>query len=85
MDVQRYKQFVLESKMIERSSDFAIKNAGKLNEIYFNMSDDEIALNGDKLIQKMEYWEHRLLLEDRIMEKHMEKYIDLIDDENESW
>tara|TARA_R110002020_G_scaffold115149_2_gene264840 strand:+ start:129 stop:344 length:216 start_codon:yes stop_codon:yes gene_type:complete len=71
--------------MIERSSEFAIKNAGKLNEEYFNMSDDEIAYSGDQLIQQLTYWENRLLLEDRIMEKHIEKYRDLLDDENEKW
>lgn len=85
MNDQRYKQFVLECKMIERSSEFAIKNAGKLNEEYFNMSDDEIAYSGDQLIQQLTYWENRLLLEDRIMEKHIEKYRDLLDDENEKW
>ena len=85
MNDQRYKQFVLESEMIERSSALAVEEAHFLNEMYVQMSDEEIIEYGEQLITKMQYWENRLLLEDRIMKRHLEKYKDLIDGADNGW
>jgi len=78
MNHQRHKQFMLESKMIEDSSELAVENAHRLNEEYLQMSAEEMALHGECLVNEMIYWECRLRLEDRIMRDHLKKYKDLI-------
>ena len=82
MDISRYKQFLLESRVIEDSSILATRNADRLNTKYENMSEEQLAFEGPQLLLDMEYWEGRLRLEDRILVEHIKKYKDfMFDDE----
>ena len=81
MDISRYKQFLMESKVIEDSTVLATRNADRLNYKYESMSEEDLMFEGPQLLLDMEYWEGRLRLEDRILADHIEKYKDLIFDD----
>jgi len=82
MNMARYNQFLLESKILEDSSILATMNAHRLNTIYESLSEEELAFQAPKLLADMEYWEGRLMLEDRILTAHIKKYEDfMFDDE----
>ena len=83
MNSKRYTQFLLESQLIQESSELAVENANKLNEVYDNMSREDIMTEGQALAQKMDYWANRLKLEERILDAHVIKYRDLLFDEEE--
>ena len=71
MNMARYNQFLLESKILEDSSMLATMNAHRLNTIYESLSEEELAFQAPQLLADMEYWEGRLMLEDRILTAHI--------------
>jgi len=82
MNMSRYKQFLLESKILEDSSVLATVNAHRINTIYENMSEEDMIFDGPQLLADMEYWEGRLRLEERILTAHVKKYKEfMFDDE----
>jgi cytochrome c-type biogenesis protein CcmE len=83
MDDKIHKQFMLESSIIHDSCKFATDNAIRVNEKYERMSPEDLYFYGPEILKELEYWENRCLLEERILTKHMEKYRDYIDENEE--
>lgn len=81
MDMSRYEQFLLESKLIEESTNFATDHAMQLDNKYKRMTEEELMYEGPQLLLEMEYWEGRLRTEERILSEHVKKYREFILDE----
>ena len=82
MNTSRYRQFLLESRLITDSARFATDRALLINKHYENLSDDQVYWEGPQLLLQLEHWEGRLAFEKRQMESHLVKYKEfIIDDE----
>ena len=78
---ERHKQFMLESNILHQSVNWAIDRAGVLDEICWNLTEEEADEQGPKMLEELNYFEQRLKLEERLLDLHIKKNKDLIADE----
>ena len=81
MNQERHEQFLMESKVINDSCEWAAQKAHELDNVYANMTEREVIHEGYPLMEEMIFWESRLELEERILKSHIEKYKDFFGDE----
>ena len=78
---ERHKQFMLESNILHQSTNWAVDRAEYLNARCWNLTEEEAIYQGPEILKELDYFQERLRLEEKLLDAHMEKYKDLIADE----